>query len=126
MVAALAAGLAVASALPAGSAPLDATGPLGVAADKWIHAGGYAVLAAAVAATLGRRPGARVVLLVLLAVVGFGLGVEGVQAVLPWRDGAPGDAAANAAGAALALAAWWGRAALGERTGAAGQEADSG
>ena len=66
------------------------------------HLVGYAVLAALlVRATRRRRFG---LLFAAVAAVAFGFGVELVQAPIPWRSFAWGDAAVNAAGAAVGTA----------------------
>jgi hypothetical protein len=62
----------------------------GVAVDKWLHGIGYALLAAVVA-----------------AVAALGLAVEAVQAPLAYRSSSVADAAANAAGALVGVAAAW-------------------
>jgi len=65
--------------------------PLGLALDKWVHAGAYGVLAGPLClATRARTTGA--VLLAVLAVTAYGFGIELAQA--------------NAAGAGMAGLAW--------------------
>ena len=88
-------------------------GPIGVPLDKWVHAGAYAVLAVLLCfAVRARRT--RSVLLVAAAVAVYGLTIEFVQGPLPDRAFDLVDAAANAAGTALAALAW--RAAVALRT----------
>lgn len=97
----------VATAILAGSltpAP-DGSTPsvtlLGVGADKWLHAAGYAILAWLVAAADRGRP----LVAVALAVAAYGLLVETLQVPVPTRAFSALDAAANAAGAATGVAA---------------------
>jgi VanZ family protein len=89
-----------------GGALLAGAGPLGVAAlDKWAHAGAY--LAVALSFAYARLPQrGREDVLVWLAAVAFGAGVELLQAPLATRALDPVDALANATGATLALVAW--------------------
>jgi len=110
--AALAVGWALAvlaaSLQPGGDGGLPLASPFGlVAPDKWLHAGGYAVLTALVAAAVLPRTRRRH-LAVLVAVVGYGALVELLQVPVTGRSGDPVDALANAVGAVLALALWWG------------------
>lgn len=79
--------------------------PLGIPADKWVHAGAYAALAALLCFAARVRT-AQAVVLVTAVVVAYGLGIEFLQATLPARTFDLADAAANAAGAALAALAW--------------------
>jgi VanZ family protein len=100
-------GVFVASVVPP---PAAATGPpaprpLGVPLDKWIHAGGYGVLALLVCfVTRARRT--RTVILAAAVVAAYGLAIEFVQAPLPTRSFDLVDAAANTTGAALGALAW--------------------
>ncbi len=83
-----------------------ALGPLGlVGFDKWVHAVGYGALAVAVAYAVPARSRTRLAMAVGVA-VGFGLLVESIQFGLAYRSFDLVDAAANAAGAALAVAVW--------------------
>lgn len=86
---------------------LPPTGPLGVVGpDKWIHAAEYGLLAGLVAwATTPRTRGESV--RILLAVAGYGVVVELLQAPLVTRTASPRDALANLVGAAVALVLWW-------------------
>ena len=77
----------------------------GVAVDKWLHGIGYALLAAVVAAA--RRADGRELLAIAAAVAALGLAVEAVQAPLAYRSSSVADAAANAAGALVGVAAAW-------------------
>lgn len=78
-----------ASLLPAG--PPDTGGfPL----DKLLHVTAYAVLAWLL---VHDYP----VLVVVLLTAGFGLAVEGAQAVVPWRTASVLDATVNLAGAVV-------------------------
>ena len=76
----------------------------GVAVDKWLHGIGYALLAAVVAA---RRADGRELLAIAAALAALGLAVEAVQAPLAYRSSSVADAAANAAGALVGVAAAW-------------------
>lgn len=103
--------VAVVSLVPV-PGPDDPTpsGPLGfVGVDKWQHAAGYAILALAVAharAGSGTVGGGRSLAGTFAATVGFGVVVEGLQALVATRTPDLADAAANAVGAAVALTAW--------------------
>lgn len=98
-------------------APSTGGGVLPVAVPRFdlvLHLFGYAVLAgflvrAANAGPVGgTRPRALALFLAVLAATAFGLGIEGVQAVLTYRTASLLDAAVNGAGAALgSLAATW-------------------
>ena len=100
--------LFVASVVDPPADGLSATGPLGVVpADKWLHALGYATLASLLAyASLAQTR--RTLLLVTVVTVGYGVGIEVVQATLPVRSFDVADVAANAVGAVVAVL-WWGR-----------------
>jgi VanZ family protein len=89
----------VASLLPASGSGLGATGPLGlVAVDLWLHAVGYAVLAVVVAIAVEAR-GRDALSAVVVAVVLYGLLIEGLQGLAPTRALSLLDALANAVGA---------------------------
>lgn len=76
-------------------------GPFGlVGLDKWIHGVGYAALAVLLARARRARA-ARSLLVLMLAAIGYGLGVEVVQALVPTRTFSTADAGANALGATL-------------------------
>jgi VanZ family protein len=107
--------LVVAALLPTGGAggapPVPALA--GVGADHLLHAVGYGLLAVAVArAASSERSGVRAAAAGLVAAVVAGAGTELLQAPLPWRSATTGDLAADALGAAVALAGWlaWRRA----------------
>jgi hypothetical protein len=78
---------------------------LGLALDKWVHAGTYAVLAGLLCYATGARA-VRAVLLAVVVVATYGLAIELVQATLPARSFELADVAANTVGAALATLAW--------------------
>ncbi|WP_058366601.1 VanZ family protein [Haloparvum sedimenti] len=121
--AAIAAAVLLASVVPV---PGDASAGGGVVSlTDPFHLLGYAALAAAlvcpVGAGLRERIGFRsaallprtavVATLAALASTAFGLGVEVVQAPIPWRSFAVADAVVNAVGALIGAAiavAWWG------------------
>jgi len=92
--------------LVAGGGALPPTGPLGVlGADTWVHAAEYGLLAGLVAWAAVPRTRAAFVR-VALAVAGYGVGVELLQLLVATRSTDPGDALANAVGAAVVVAAW--------------------
>jgi VanZ family protein len=87
----------------AGLAP---AGPFGlVGLDKWLHALAYGALAAVLAVALARDALAALVLVVCLA-IGYGIGIELVQATVPERSASALDAAADACGALASVAGW--------------------
>lgn len=71
--------------------------------DKQLHFVAYAGLtvAAAYATAVWRRTAPRRAVVVLLAVLGYGLGIELIQGTLPGRDYSSVDLLANAIGVAL-------------------------
>jgi len=82
-------------------------GPLGVLGlDKYLHALAYAALAGLLAYALADAPVERVAVVVFVAAVGFGVGIELVQSTLPYRTFSLRDVGANAVGATLAAALW--------------------
>lgn len=84
-----------------------ALGPLGVVGlDKWLHAAAYAVLAVALAYALAERDATAAAVTVFLAAMAFGLGVELLQAAIPYRDFSPLDLVANGVGATVVAVAW--------------------
>jgi len=112
-VAAVAGVLFYGSVVDAPGSGLSSLGPFGVVGlDKWLHALGYAALAAALATALatGRSALAAAALAAVLAVA-YGVGIEFVQASIPERSFSVGDMAADAVGAVVAVACW--RAAVG-------------
>ncbi len=79
--------------------------PLGIALDKWVHAGSYAALAVLLAWARESQKLAAVALAVAVA-VGYGAGIELLQGLVPSRGTSGADAVANTVGAALAGLAW--------------------
>lgn len=90
---------------PAGAAAGPVPRPLGLALDKWAHAGAYALLAGLLCHTTGARA-TRAMLLAAVVVATYGFAIETVQAILPARSFELADVAANAVGAGLAVLAW--------------------
>ena len=80
---------------------------LGVALDKWIHAGSYGVLTG-LAVHGGRRRDLLAVGAVAALVVGYGVGIELLQMLVPSRSLSGADMLANTVGAALSGIAWLG------------------
>jgi len=78
---------------------------LGLPADKFVHAGTYAVLAGLLYRATEPRA-VWVLLLVAVVAASYGAAIEVVQATLPARSFEVGDLAANAVGATLAGVAW--------------------
>lgn len=101
VVAALALVVLVASLVPGGGGSLSS--PFGVVgADKWLHAAGYMILAAAVTYADGRA------VVGVAAAVAYGVLVELLQLGVPYRSASALDAVANLVGAvagAVAVAA---------------------
>jgi VanZ family protein len=93
--------------VPTTASEASVVAPLGIGADKWVHAASYAVVAGLAAATRGwgRRVPALVAVAVAVAV--FGAGVEVAQSFVPGRTASGADAVANAVGAAVGVAGWW-------------------
>ncbi|MFB6117166.1 VanZ family protein [Halosegnis sp.] len=116
-VAVIAVGLLVAGVLPGGTGlPLigDLAGGetvlLGIGLDAWLHAAGYATLAATLArARLGDQPTGRALVVVIAAATGYGLTIELLQVPLATRIFALSDIVANAIGATLGTVAWLSR-----------------
>ncbi|GGN92507.1 VanZ family protein [Haloarcula pellucida] len=78
---------------------------LGVALDKWVHAGSYGALTTLLA--WGKRTRTAAVVAALAAVaVGYGAGIEILQGLVATRDTSGADFVANAVGATLAGVAW--------------------
>jgi len=92
---AVAVALFVAAVVPA--APGGGGGPVGV--DKLFHAVGYATLAGALAVALERRPRSVAAVGAIVGAVACGIGIELVQAGVPYRAFSPVDVAANGIGA---------------------------
>lgn len=74
------------------------------ALDKWRHFLAYGALSTTLAYALADRPWrtATVVVLGVGAAVAYGVGIEAIQSLVPYRHFSPGDAVANATGAVLA------------------------
>lgn len=92
--------------LPSAGGDVAVAGPFGVGADKWVHAASYAVIAAlAVSRRLTRfeTPGAIGLVVVVLAVAGFGAGIEVAQSFVPGRTASSGDVVANTVGAVVGV-----------------------
>jgi len=109
-VAAVAGVLFYGSVIDASGSGLASLGPFGAfGLDKWLHGLGYAALAAALATALATGRSALVAaLLAAVLAVAYGIGIEFVQATIPARSFSVGDIAADAVGAALAAAGWYG------------------
>ncbi|MFC7324557.1 hypothetical protein ACFQMF_08195 [Halorubrum rutilum] len=89
--------------------------PVDIGLTDPFHLVGYAVLTVLASRAIGR--GRRGLPLAAGAAVAFGFGIELVQAPIPWRSFAWGDAAVNAVGAGLGAAAVVAAAALREIAG---------
>ncbi|QSG05539.1 VanZ family protein [Halapricum desulfuricans] len=107
IVAAVALAILASALVPAGDA-VARTGPFGLGLDLWLHALAYVVLETAVLAAIvgdAESPlsgGAASV----LVVTAYGLFVEGLQLLVPYRHASAADAVANGLGATVALACW--------------------
>jgi VanZ family protein len=79
--------------------------PLDLALDKWRHLVAYAALGGSLAYATADWDwsGRRLAALVIGVAVAYGIGIEGIQAVLPYRYFGLGDAAANTVGSLLVL-----------------------
>lgn len=98
--------LTAASVVPTGGS-VSLTGPLGVVGlDKWLHGLGYAGLAGVTAFALvdDVRVDVRLAARTAAAAVAYGVGIELVQAALPYRTFSLADAAANGVGAVAGVA----------------------
>ncbi|QIO24075.1 VanZ family protein [Haloarcula sp. JP-L23] len=103
---AFAALLLVTSLVPVPGSGADAVPTLlGVALDKWVHAGSYGTLTVLLAWRQRTRTVTAVALLAALT-VGYGAGIEILQGLVATRDTSGADFVANAVGAALASVAW--------------------
>ena len=106
LVAIVAVAIFVAAIVPTGEG-VARPGPLGLLTlDLWLHAGAYFVLELAVLAALAGDDSPDGLALPSLAVVCYGLTLEGVQALLAYRSASLVDGAANATGVLLALVCW--------------------
>ncbi|MDS0259428.1 VanZ family protein [Haloarcula sp. S1CR25-12] len=97
--------LLVVSLLPAPETGGPTPAPLGIALDKWVHAGSYGVLAFLLSWGRGSRTVAATAVLAALA-VGYGVGIELLQTLVPSRSLSVADVLANAVGAVLGALAW--------------------
>lgn len=95
---------------PPGAGSPAAQPVAGIPLDKWLHALAYAGLATTLAYASvperGRR--LRVLVGVVLLAAGYGLGIELVQATLPYRSFDLLDALANTVGATVGALPWFG------------------
>lgn len=85
------------------------TGPFGILPfSKWMHLLAYGGLAMALAYALHEspRPDWQILSVVFLIAVGYGAGVELVQATVPYRSYSRLDMVVNAVGAAVAVGLW--------------------
>ncbi|MFB6143572.1 MAG: VanZ family protein [Halorientalis sp.] len=97
--------LAASVTRPTGAA--GTLGPLGlVGLDAYLHAAAYATLALALGYALADSRVERVAVVVAIAALGFGVGVELLQSALPYRTPSLSDVLANAVGA-VAVALLW-------------------
>jgi VanZ family protein len=108
LVAVVAGGIFYASVLDSPGSGVPSLGPLGIfGMDKWLHALAYAGLSGALAVALAPRARLpQVMALAVLLAVGYGVGIEFVQAPLPERYFSVADMAANAVGAVVAVLGW--------------------
>ena len=97
--------LLVVSLLPAPETGGPTPELLGLALDKWVHAGSYAALTGLLLRGHGRREFVAVAALVALA-VGYGGGIELLQGLVASRSLSVADMVANTAGAVLSGLAW--------------------
>jgi len=102
---AFAALLLVVSLLPAPETGAPTPELLGVALDKWVHAGSYAALTGLLAWGRGSRALAVVAVLAALA-VGYGGAIELLQGLVASRSLSGADALANTVGAVGGGALW--------------------
>ena len=80
---------------------------LGVALDKWVHAGSYGTLTVLLAWARDSRTVAAVALVAGLA-LGYGGGIELLQTLVPSRSLSAADMVANAVGAVGGASVWLG------------------
>ncbi|MFC7132499.1 MULTISPECIES: VanZ family protein [Salinibaculum] len=108
LVAVVAAAILVAAVVRPGDAG-PTLGPLGVLGlDKYLHALAFAALAATLAAALATSSVERLLVVVVLVSVGYGLLVELLQLPLAYRSFSLLDLAADAVGAVLVALLWRG------------------
>lgn len=99
------------SVIPVPGSATFRTGPFGVLGlSKWLHLLSYGGLAATLAYAFhdSSRPTWQILAVVFLVAVGYGVGVEVVQATVPERTFSPQDMLVNATGAAVAVGLWRG------------------
>lgn len=85
----------------------DVLGPLGIVGlDKWLHGLAYAALAVALAYALAEWDATAAAPVVFGVAMAFGLGVEVLQAAIPYRDFSWWDLLANGIGAVAVTIAW--------------------
>jgi len=96
----------VAAIVPTGDS-VARSGPLGLLTlDLWLHASAYLLLELAVLAAVADDEFPAVAALPSLAVVCYGITLEGVQGLLAYRSASLVDIVANIVGALLALVLW--------------------
>lgn len=107
LVVALVAGAILIASITRPTGLRGAVGPLGVVGfDKWLHGVAYAALAMALTYALAEREAAWAAVAVFLAAMTFGLGVELLQAAIPYREFSALDLVANGVGATIVAVAW--------------------
>lgn len=85
----------------------DALGPLGIVGlDKWLHALAYAALSITLAYAFAEWDATTAAIAVFVLAMAFGLGIELVQAAVPYRDFSWLDLLANGIGAAVVAVAY--------------------
>jgi len=99
--------LLVVSLVPAPETGGPTPEPLGIAPDKWVHAGGYGALTVLLAWARDSRTVAAVALVAGLA-LGYGGGIELLQTLVPSRSLSAADMVANAVGAVGGASVWLG------------------
>jgi len=99
--------LLVVSLLPAPETGGPTPELLGVALDKWVHAGGYGTLTVLLARARDSRTVAAVALVAALA-LGYGGGIELLQGLVPSRSTSLADMVANAVGVVVGGSVWLG------------------
>ncbi|WP_262180788.1 VanZ family protein [Haloarcula laminariae] len=93
------------SLLPASETGGPTPGLFGIALDKWVHAGSYAVLTALLSRARDSRT-VRAVALAAVVAVGYGGGIELLQGLVPSRGTSLADMGANAVGAVCGGGLW--------------------
>lgn len=95
------------SLVPAPETGGPTTAPLGIALDKWVHAGSYGTLTVLLAWARRSRK-LRAVAAVAVVAVCYGGGIELLQGLVPSRSTSVADTLANSLGAVVAALAWLG------------------